>query len=109
MIVVDHSLLGGIEGAVCWPDPICREVCCLPGARIRDISRELPTLILPSDYYPLLIVQASSNEVTERNLRIIKEDFRGLGQLLDGEGTQVVFSSISSEAGILKGSEKPIS
>ena len=79
VIVVGDSLLSGTEGLICQPDPTCREVCCLPGARVRDISRKLPGLIHPSDYYPLLIVQAGSGEVADRSLRAIKNDFRGLG------------------------------
>jgi len=65
----------------------------------RDISRKLPGLIRPSDYYPLLIVQAGSDEVTEKSLRTIKKDFRGPGRVVDGTGTQVAFSSIPSVAG----------
>ena len=74
-------------------------MCCLPGARVRDISRRLPGLIRPSDYYPLLIIQAGSDEVAERSLRAIKKDFRGLGRVVEGAGVQVVFSSIPSVAG----------
>ena len=81
-----NSLLRGTEGSICQPDPTHREVCCLPGAQVRDISRKLPSLICHSDYYPLLIVQAGSNEVIDRSLRIIKSDFRGLEQLVDGTG-----------------------
>ena len=50
VIVVGDSLLRGTEGPICWPDPTCRKVCCLFGARVRDISRKLPSLIHPSDY-----------------------------------------------------------
>lgn len=50
----------------------------LPEAEVRDISRELPSMIHPSDYYPSLTVQASSDEATGRSLRIIKNDFKGL-------------------------------
>ena len=82
-IVVGDSLLWGTEGSICRPDPTCREVCCLPGAWVRDTSKNLSGLICPSDYYPLLIVQASNSKVTERSLRIIKKDFRGLQQLMD--------------------------
>ena len=99
MIVIGDSLLRRAEGPVCWPDPIRREVCCFPGARIRDISRKCPGLIHPSDYYPLLIVQAGSDEVTDRSLRTIKKDFRGLGRLVDGAGIQVVFACITTAAG----------
>jgi len=96
MIVVGDSLLRGAEGPICQPNPTRREVCCLPGARVRDISRKLPRLICPSDYYPLLIVQASSDEVADRSLRSIKNDFR---RLVDGAGIQVLFACIPTVAG----------
>ena len=99
VIVVGDSLLRGTEGPICRPDPTRREVCCLPGARVRDISRKLPGLIHPSDYYPLLIVQAGSDEVADRSLRAIKNDFRGLGRLVDNAGIQVVFAGIPTVAG----------
>lgn len=74
--VIDNSLLRGTEGSTCQPDPTCRKVCCLSGAR--TLTKKCPGLVQPSDYYPLLIVQAVSNEITERNLRAIKKDFRTL-------------------------------
>ena len=58
-------------------------VGCLPGAQVRDISRKLPGLICPSDYYPFLIIQAGSDEIVEKSLRSIKKDFRGLGRVVD--------------------------
>ncbi|XP_042725317.1 uncharacterized protein LOC122178868 [Lagopus leucura] len=100
VVVVGDSLLRGTEGPICRPDPTRREVCCLPAARVRDISRKLPSLIHPSDYYPLLIVQAGSDEIPVRSLRIIKNDFRRLGKLVDGAGIQVVFASIPLVAGM---------
>ena len=50
-----------------------------------------------SDYYPVLVVQAGSNEDAKRSLRTIKRYFRELGWLVDG-AVQVVFSSIPSMA-----------
>ena len=96
VIVVGDSLL---RGCICWPDPTCRDVCCLHGAQVRKISRKFPSLIWPSDYYPLLTVEASSDEVGERSLNIIKKDLRGLGQLVDRVSIQVIFSSIPSVVG----------
>ena len=99
VLVVGDSLLRGTEGPICRPDPTHREVCCLPAARLRDISRKLPSLIRPSDYCPLLIVQAGSDGMADRSLRIIKNDFRRLGKLVGGAGIQVVFASIPLVAG----------
>jgi len=38
VVVVGDSLLRGTEAAVCRPDLTAREVCCLPGARIKDVT-----------------------------------------------------------------------
>jgi len=99
VIVIGDSLLRGTEGPICRPDPSHREVCCLPGARVRDVAKKLPGLVRPSDYYPLLIMQVGGDEITERSPKAIKRDFRALGRLVEGSGEQVVFSSIPSVAG----------
>lgn len=61
--MVGDSLRRGMEGPIYRPDPDLshREVCCLPGARVRDITRKLPELVHPTDYYLLLIVQVDSD------------------------------------------------
>jgi len=94
VIVIGDSLLRGTEGPICRPDPSHREVCCLPGARVRDDAKELPGLVRPSDYYPLLVMQVGGDEIAERSPKVIKRDFRALAQLVEGSGVQVVFSSI---------------
>ena len=75
--MVGNSPLWGMEGPICRPDPTCREVCCLPGAHIRDITRKVPGLVCSSDYCPLLIVQVGSDEIAQGSLRAFKKDFRG--------------------------------
>ena len=61
VIVIGDSFLRGTEGPICRPDPSHREVCCLPGARVRDVAKELPGLVRPSDYYPLLVIQVGGD------------------------------------------------
>ena len=73
------------------------EVCCLPGAQVRDGARNISHLVKPSDYYyPLLVFHIGNKEVGKRSPRAIKRDFRALGRLLKGLGAQVVFSSVLS-------------
>jgi len=49
-----------------------------------------------------LAVQTGSSEVTERSLRTIKKDFRGLGRVVDRAGLQAYFPlSIQWLGGIL--------
>ena len=52
-VVVGDSLLRGRETTICNPDKMNREVYCLPGAKIHDITERLTRLIKPTDSYPL--------------------------------------------------------
>ncbi|KFV63962.1 hypothetical protein N307_13186, partial [Dryobates pubescens] len=99
VIVVGVSLLRGTEGHICHPDPSHREVCSLPGVWVRDIARRIPKLIQPSDYCPLLVIQAGSEEIDKKGTRVIKKEFKDHGQLIDGARAQVVFCSVPSVAG----------
>jgi len=73
------SLLRGTEGPMCWADPPHKEFCCLPGAWVRDMTRKLPSLVQPLDYYPLLLFHVVGDEVAVCSPRVIKRDFRALG------------------------------
>ncbi|KAK4808505.1 hypothetical protein QYF61_005822 [Mycteria americana] len=89
VIVVGDSLLRGTEGPICRMDPPLREACCLPGAWVKDITRILPNLVQPSDYYPLLLFHVGGDEAATQSPRAIKRDFRALGQLVRDSGAQM--------------------
>jgi len=96
-VIVEHSLLKGTKGPICSADPPYREVCCLPGARVRDTT--LPSPVQPSDYYPLLLFQVGGNEIAVHKPRMIKRDFRALGWLVRESRAQVIFFSLVPVAG----------
>jgi len=79
VILIGDSFLRGTEGLICRSDPSHREVCCLPGAQVRDVAKKFPGLVRPSGYYPLLVMQVGGDEVAERSPKAIKRDFRPLG------------------------------
>ena len=95
-IVIGVSLVRATEGLICCSDLSHREMCCLPGAQVRDGARNISYLVKPSDYYPLLVFHIGNEEVGKRGPQAIKRDFRALGRLLRGLGAQVVFSSVFS-------------
>ena len=101
--MVGDSLLKGTEAPICRPDRESREVCCLPGAKVRDIAKRVPQLIRKTDYYPLLLFHVGMNDTESCNLGKIKEDFRALGKQVKNIGTQVIFSSICQ----FEGREQP--
>ena len=79
VIVIGDSLLKGAEGPICRPDPLNREICCLLGAQIKDLRKKLPTLVRPSDYYPLLLFQIGCDDIGRTSIKTMKKDFRALG------------------------------
>ena len=94
MIVVGDSLLRGTEAPTCRPDALSREVCCLPGARIRDATERLLSLVQSAGCYPLLLFYVSTSDTARSSLRSIKKDYRALGAVVGDAGAQAVFSSI---------------
>ncbi|GAB0181413.1 hypothetical protein GRJ2_000606600 [Grus japonensis] len=99
VIVVGDSRLRGTEGPMCQTDHLLREVCCLPGTWVKDITRKFPSLVQPSDYCPLLLFHVSADEATMLSPRVIKRDFGALGQLVRESGAQVIFISLLPVAG----------
>ena len=91
--------LAKAEGPLCRPNPLHREVCCLLGVRVKDVRKKLPSLVRPTDYYPLLLFQVGSDDLGRTSLRTLKKDFRALGRQVKGSGAQVVFSSIPPAIG----------
>jgi len=91
---MDDSLLRGIEAPICRPDREACKVCCLPGAKVRDVAKRVPQLVKSTDYYLLLLFHVGTNDTTSWNLGSIKEDFRALGVKAKSIGAQVIFSSI---------------
>ena len=89
----------GTEALICRPDPVAREVCCLPGARIREVAERLPALVNATDYYPLLVIHVGARDIESSSLRSIKKDYRALGEMVRGSGAQIVFSTILQDTG----------
>jgi len=79
---------------MCRADPPLRQVCCFPGAQVKDITRKLPSLVRPSDCYPLLPFRVGGDEATACCPTVIKRDFRALGWLVRERRARVIFSSL---------------
>ncbi|XP_053909149.1 Golgi phosphoprotein 3-like [Cuculus canorus] len=55
-----------MEAPICRPDPLSREVCCPPGARIRGVTKRPPSLVQPIDYCLLLLCQTTAEHKQSR-------------------------------------------
>lgn len=69
VLIIGESLLGGTEVPLCCPDILSRDMCCLPGAHIRDIRKALPQLIKLEDYFPFIVLEAGSQDAAMRKLK----------------------------------------
>ncbi|XP_073435803.1 uncharacterized protein [Dendrobates tinctorius] len=94
VVVMGDSLLRGTEAAICRPDITSREMCCLPGAKIKDVSDRISGLFRPTDDYPFLLLHVGTNDTARNDLETICRDFEDLGKKVKELGAQVVFSSI---------------
>ncbi|XP_065410850.1 uncharacterized protein LOC135973127 isoform X2 [Chrysemys picta bellii] len=108
VVVVGDSLLRGTESSICRPDRENREVCCLPGARIHDVTERLPRLIKPSDRYPFLLLHVGTNDTAKNDLERITADYVALGRRIKEFEAQVVFSSILPVQGKGRGRDRRI-
>lgn len=94
VIVVCDSLLKGTEASICYPYPQSRDVCCFPGAHIKDVTERLPDLVRPTDYYTLLLFPIGTSDTTASDLKNVKRDYKELGAAVKNLGAQAVFLSI---------------
>jgi len=71
-------------------------VCCILGAKVRDVTKRVPQLVKSTDYCPLLLFHVGTNDTASHlwNVGRIKEDFKALGMKAKSFGTQVIISSI---------------
>ncbi|XP_060129222.1 uncharacterized protein LOC132591937 [Zootoca vivipara] len=94
VVVIGDSLLRGTEAVICGPDKMSREVCCLPGAKIKDVTERLQGIIKPTDKYPFLLVHVGTNDTASHSLQKIKNDYEALGRKLKQLDAQIVISSV---------------
>lgn len=79
---------------------------CLLPPWVKDITRKVPSLVQPSDYFPLLIFHVGGDDVATHSPRVIRKEFRALGWLVGESGAQVIFYSILPAEGSNTGRSK---
>uniref|UniRef100_K7EW49 SGNH hydrolase-type esterase domain-containing protein n=1 Tax=Pelodiscus sinensis TaxID=13735 RepID=K7EW49_PELSI len=90
--VIGDSLLRRINRPVTRADPENRRVCCLPGAKIRDVELRLKRIIKGAGRNPLIIFHVGTNDTAKFSLERIKGDYARLGRMLKEIEAQVIFS-----------------
>ena len=73
---------------------LSEEVCCLPGACIKDVTERVERLVKPKDTYPFLLIHEGTNDTAHCSVEHMKRDYVALGKRVKDLGAQVVFSSV---------------
>uniref|UniRef100_A0A8C3FFJ1 SGNH hydrolase-type esterase domain-containing protein n=1 Tax=Chrysemys picta bellii TaxID=8478 RepID=A0A8C3FFJ1_CHRPI len=92
--VIGDSLLRRLDRPVTRADPENRRVCCLLGAKIRDVDLRLKRILKGAGKNPLIILHVGTNDTARFSLERIKEDYARLGKTLKEIEAQIIFSGI---------------
>ena len=82
VVVVGDSIIRGIDSILCKPDQESRMVCCLPGARVRDISDRLERILEREGDDPVVVVHVGTNNIGKTRKENLFGDYQALGTKL---------------------------
>lgn len=59
---------------MCHADRLLRELCCIPGTWVKDVTMKLSSMVRSTDHYPLLLYQEDSDEEVTSSVKVIRRD-----------------------------------
>ncbi|XP_069750301.1 uncharacterized protein [Narcine bancroftii] len=92
-VVIGDSIVRNTDRRFCEPDRYARMVCCLPGARVRDISNRVQGILKGEGKQPDVLVHVGTNDIDKKE-EVLKKDYRELGQKLRNRTARVVISGL---------------
>ncbi|XP_062909111.1 uncharacterized protein LOC134349138 [Mobula hypostoma] len=106
-MVVGDSIVRGTERGFCGNRRDLRMVCCLPGARIQDVTDRVQGILKSEGEDPEVVVHVGTNDVGKNGKDILQRDFRELGRRLKSRTSRVVISGLLPvpRAGLVKNRE----
>ncbi|XP_055522044.1 uncharacterized protein LOC129716197 isoform X1 [Leucoraja erinacea] len=93
-IVVGDSIVRGTDRGFCGNRRDARMVCCLPGARIQDVTDRVQKILKGEGEHPEVVVHVGTNDVGKKGMNILQRDFRELGKMLKSRTSRVVISGL---------------
>ena len=97
VVVVGDSIIRGIDSILCKPDRESRMVCCLPGARVRDISDRLERILEREGEDPVVVVHVGTNNIGKTRKEDLFLDYLALGTKLKNRSSRVIISGLLPE------------
>ncbi|XP_059824367.1 hydroxyacid oxidase 2 isoform X1 [Hypanus sabinus] len=93
-IVLGDSIVRGADRRFCGADRESRMVCCLPGARVWDISDRVQAILESEGMNPDVVVHVGTNDVGKVSEGVLLREFRELGVKLKGRTSRVTISGL---------------
>ena len=88
------SIVRGIDRHLCRRKRDSGMVCCLPGARVKDVSERLQGILEGEGEQPAVVVHIGTNDIGKKRDEVLQAEFRELGVKLKSRTSKVVISGL---------------
>ena len=97
VVVIGDSVVRGIDTVLCDQDRESRRLCCLPGARVQDISSGLQRNLEWEGKNPVVVVHVGANDIGRTGTKVLQREYEKLGAKLKSRTNKVVISGLLPE------------
>lgn len=93
-LVIGDSIVRGTDRRFCGNERDSRLVCCLPGARVRDVSDRVFGILKGEGEQPQVVVHIGTNDIGRKRDGDVRQKFKELGWKLRARTNRVVISGL---------------
>ena len=68
-MVIGDSIVRGIDRHFCGLKQDCRMVCCLPGARVKNVLEQVQDILEGEGEQPVVVVHIGTNDIDKKGMR----------------------------------------
>ena len=97
VVVIGDSVVKGIDTVLCDQDKEYRRLCCLPGARVQDVSSGLQRNLEWEGENPVVVVHVGANDIDKTGTKDLQREYEELGNKLKSRTNKVVISGLLPE------------
>ena len=97
VVVIGDSIVKGIDTVFCDQDRESRRLCCLPGARVQDISSGLQRNLEWEGKNPVVVVHVGTNDIGRTGTKVLRREYEKLGAKLKSRTKKVIISGLLPE------------
>ncbi|XP_078056734.1 uncharacterized protein LOC144480983 [Mustelus asterias] len=93
-LVIGNCIVRGTDRRFCESERDSRLVCCLPGARVFDVSDRVFKILKGEGDQPQVVVHTGTNDIGRKRDGDVRQKFRELGWKLRARTNRVVISGL---------------